>query len=94
MNAEELLNFYNDNYYDKDIDSFALSTKENSMVVSPFGFGLELTSYSSDNACYEFSHLLGIVLNKKGTYIIISKIKMHENMNMYLRWMRVYLLII
>lgn len=76
LNSEELLNFYNNNYYDKDIDCFVLSTKENSMVVSPFG--LELTSYSSDNACYEFIHLLGIVPNRKGTYTIVSKIKMHE----------------
>jgi len=77
LNSEELLNFYNENYFDKESNCLALSTKQNSMVVSPFG--LELTSYSSDKVCQEFTHLLGIAPNKKGTYTIVSKVKMHEN---------------
>lgn len=76
LTAEELIRFYNENYYDEDAGCFALSTNMNNMIVSPFG--LELTSYNSDRVSLEYTHLLGIVPNRKGTYTIVSKIKMDE----------------
>ena len=77
LNASELIEFYDENYYDQESKSYALSTEKNSIIVSPFG--LSITSIYSDQTNSDYTHVLGIVPNKKGKYTIVAKAKINEH---------------